>query len=129
LARAMRALAYGEKIAAAGPVAQAASRNGDAIVVSFADVEGGLVAYGAPGPIGFEVCGEEAGSCRYAQAEIWNHRVTLRAPGAHQATRVRYCWADSPVCTLYDRSGSGPGQPAGPFEIAVSPMPYDDHAR
>ncbi len=129
LARAMRHLAYGERIAPAGPVPQAASRNGDAIVVSFGDVGGRLIAYGAPGPIGFEVCGSAEDSCRYAQAEIWNQRVTLRAPGAHEATRVRYCWADSPVCTLYDRDGSGPGQPAGPFEIAISPMPYDDHAR
>ncbi|CEH57476.1 hypothetical protein XACJK48_8510001 [Xanthomonas citri pv. citri] len=33
-----------------------------------------------------------------------------------QATRVRYCWADSPVCTLYDRSGL----PAGPFEFPIT---------
>jgi len=129
LARAMRHLAYGEKLAPAGPVPESASRNGDAIVVSFAQVSGKLAAYGAEGPIGFEVCGSGPGSCRWASAELWNNRVTLRAPRAHEATRVRYCWADSPVCTLYDRDGGGPGLPAGPFEIAVSPMPYDDHAR
>jgi sialate O-acetylesterase len=31
-------------------------------------------------------------------------------------TRVRYCWADSPVCTLYDKSKL----PAGPFQLAVT---------
>ena len=128
LARAMRHLVYGEKIAAAGPVPQSASRDGDAVVVSFGDVEGSLVAYGAPGPIGFEVC-TDAGSCHYAQAQIRDRRITLHAPQAARATHVRYCWADSPVCTLYDRDGSGPGQPAGPFEIAVSPTPHDDQAR
>jgi sialate O-acetylesterase len=29
---------------------------------------------------------------------------------------VRYCWAESPVCTLYDAKN---GLPAGPFEIAI----------
>jgi sialate O-acetylesterase len=36
--------------------------------------------------------------------------------GAGQATRVRYCWGDTPICTLSDESGL----PAGPFEIAVT---------
>ncbi|WP_246194405.1 sialate O-acetylesterase [Pseudoxanthomonas jiangsuensis] len=129
LARTARALVYGEKIAGAGPVPAAVSRNGDALVVAFDQVSDGLVAYGADGPIGFEVCGDAPGSCRYARAETWNNRVTLHAPGAHEATRVRYCWADSPVCTLYDSDGQGTGLPVGPFELPISPMPYDDHAR
>jgi len=129
LARAARHVVYGEALAPSGPVPVSASRNGDAIVVAFGDVEGRLVGYGADNPVGFEVCGDEAGSCRYASAQVWNQRVTLRAPGAHAATRVRYCWADNPVCTLYDYTGNGTGQPAGPFELRVSPMPYDDHAR
>jgi sialate O-acetylesterase len=33
------------------------------------------------------------------------------------ATRVRYCWADSPVCTLFDTARL----PAGPFQIEVQP--------
>ena len=88
-----------------------------------------LVAYGADGPIGFELCGDAVGSCHYASADIRNNRVTLRAPAAHEATRVRWCWADSPVCTLYDSDGSSTGLPVGPFERAIPSMPYDDHAR
>ncbi|WP_372018948.1 sialate O-acetylesterase [Pseudoxanthomonas sp. 10H] len=125
LARAARHVVYGEALPAAGPVPRSASRNGDAVVVEFGDVTDGLVAYGADGPIGFELCGPDKGSCRYADARIWNHRVTLRTPEAHAATRIRYCWADSPVCTLFD----GAGLPAGPFELSLSPMPHDDHAR
>jgi sialate O-acetylesterase len=37
------------------------------------------------------------------------------AGGASSATRVRFCWADSPLCNLYD----GVGLPVGPFEIDV----------
>jgi hypothetical protein len=44
--------------------------------------------------------------------------VLLSVPGGGApAARVRYCWGDSPVCTLFDRSGL----PAGPFELNVVP--------
>jgi sialate O-acetylesterase len=36
-------------------------------------------------------------------------------PAGAQPTRVRLCWADSPVCTLFDQAGL----PAGPFEIRI----------
>ena len=92
----------------------AAAGKRDAVVVAFGDVTSGLVAYGADGPVGFELCGPKAGSCRYADAEIRGSEVILRAPVA-QPTRVRYGWADSPVVTLFD----GAGMPAGPFEIHI----------
>jgi len=125
LARNARHVVYGEAIPPSGPVPRSAARNGDAVVVEFGDASDGLVAYGADGPIGFELCGQTQDSCRYATASIRFDRVTLQAPGAHAATRVRYCWADSPVCTLFD----GAGLPAGPFELPVPPMIDDDHAR
>jgi sialate O-acetylesterase len=42
-------------------------------------------------------------------------RVALHVRADESPTRVRYCWADSPVCTLFDESRL----PAGPFEIEV----------
>jgi sialate O-acetylesterase len=36
-------------------------------------------------------------------------------PDAGNATRVRYCWGEAPVCTLYD----GSGLPVTPFEAAI----------
>jgi len=115
LARAARHVVFGERLAPSGPVAAAAMREGGAVIVRFDDVEQGLVAYGAAYPIGFELCGAAAGSCRYADARIDGARVSLALPAGMDATRVRYCWADSPVCTLYD----GNGLPAGPFEIPL----------
>ncbi|MNV64825.1 hypothetical protein D3C71_1574870 [compost metagenome] len=41
------------------------------------------------------------------------------ASGRHYSSaplRVRYCWADGPICTLRDSSGA----PAGPFEISFT---------
>ncbi len=39
------------------------------------------------------------------------------ADSADAGGRVRYCWADGPVCTLRDSSGA----PAGPFELSITP--------
>ncbi|HEX2082702.1 MAG TPA: sialate O-acetylesterase [Xanthomonadaceae bacterium] len=114
LARTVRHAAFGEAIPPSGPVPLSAKREGTAVSVRFGDVTNGLVAYGANGPIGFELCGAQAGSCRYADAEIRGDTVLLRAPVA-DAVRVRYGWADSPVVTLFD----GAGLPAGPFEIPI----------
>ncbi len=115
LARAARHLIYGEKISPSGPIPLGAVRAAGEITVRFGDIEGRLVAYGYDEPIGFELCGSVAGACRYAEARIERDSVILRVPGGSSPTRVRYCWADSPVCTLYDLSGL----PAGPFELPV----------
>lgn len=119
LARAARNVVYGEKIVQTGPRPTSAKREGDAVVVSFDDVAGKLVAYGYDRPIGFELCGSEVGSCRYASAEIrGDNEVVLRAPVA-KPTRVRHAWADSPIVTLFDANGQDQGLPAGPFELAI----------
>jgi sialate O-acetylesterase len=116
LSRLARHLIYGEEsLHPSGSVAIAAKRDGDTVVVEFADISNGLVAYGAEGPVGFELCGAESGSCRYADARIRGDEVLLRAANAASATRVRYGWADSPVVTLFD----GAGLPAGPFELSI----------
>ena len=77
-----------------------------------------LVVYGADNPVGFELCGAQADSCHYASADIHGNQVVLRAAlPVSDIKRVRYCWADSPICTLYD----GSGLPAGPFELPITP--------
>jgi sialate O-acetylesterase len=115
LARVARHVVYGERLAPSGPVPRTARREGGDVVVAFGDVDGSLVALGAEAPIGFELCGPSAGSCRYASAELRGNAVVLRGPAAAQATRVRHAWADNPVVTLFDDAGL----PAGPFELAI----------
>jgi sialate O-acetylesterase len=114
LARAAGHLVYGEPLSPSGPTARAARTNGGRTLVSFDDVEGVLVAYGAQRPIGFELCGEGAESCRYVDAALSGSDVLLEAANVSD-TRVRFCWGDAPVCNLYDKSGL----PAGPFQIAI----------
>jgi len=121
LARAARHVVYGDSVSASGPVPSATRRDGASVVVDFADVEGGLLAYGTDGPVGFQLCGDDAGSCRYSVARGVGNSVFLdgaddaSTASGDAATRVRYCWADNPVCTLYDASGL----PAGPFEAVL----------
>jgi sialate O-acetylesterase len=114
LARAARHLVYGQSISPSGPTVRAARPNGGQILVSFDDVEGQLVAYSAQRPIGFELCGARADSCRFVDATLSGNEVLLDAANM-PATRVRFCWGDAPVCNLYDKSGL----PAGPFQIAI----------
>jgi sialate O-acetylesterase len=114
LARAARRVVYAEAITPSGPRPLSAHKHDSDVVVTFDDVVDRLVAYGAASPIGFELCGVESSSCRYATAELEHGRVLLKADVA-SPMRVRYCWADGPVCTLYD----GAGLPAGPFEVEV----------
>ena len=116
LARAARRVVYGERIAPSGPAPVRAWRNGAEVMVEFTDVERELIAYGASRPVGFELCGATQESCAFVDARIAGPReVALAIPAGLTATRVRLCWADSPVCTLYDRAGL----PAGPFELAI----------
>ncbi len=115
LARAARHVVYGERIAPSGPVPRRAWREGDTVIVEFADVDGRLMAHGAAGPIGFELCGVAAGSCRFVDARLDGDRVRLRADEVPAAVRVRHAWADAPLVNLFDAAGL----PAGPFEIEI----------
>jgi len=116
LMRAVRHVVYGADVSPSGPVpVRAARRSEGGVTVTFEDVQDGLAARSHTMPIGFELCSDESGDCHYPDAEIDGRQVHLRAEMERPATRVRYCWADSPVCTLYD----GAGLPAGPFELNV----------
>jgi sialate O-acetylesterase len=115
LALAARRLVYGENVVASGPVAQSVERAGDRVVVRFAGAQSGLVAYSSVAPIGFELCGVTEKTCRFSSAAISGDRVVLSIPPKSVPTHVRYCWADGPVCTLFD----GAGLPAAPFDLPI----------
>jgi len=114
LARAARHVVYGDPAPPSGPVPVAARREGDQIVVAFDDVTGTLKTLSGAQAIGFELCDGDA--CRYADSALASGReVRLAAPAGETVSEVRFCWADSPVCNLYDEAGL----PAGPFRMEV----------
>lgn len=114
LVRAARKVVLGENIAPSGPIPASVTRNGDTVSIRFTDIDGGLKALSYHRPLGFELCGEGPGTCRFVDAELKGDTVTLPV-GAGPAIRVRYCWADSPICNLQDSAR----QPPGPFEAQV----------
>jgi sialate O-acetylesterase len=118
LARAARAVVYGEKISASGAQPREAVREKTSVGpvgVTFQGFEGPLVVYNAKAPSAFELCGATEGSCRFVYASLNEDRVWLSVGEVPNPKRVRFCWADSPLCNLYDAAGL----PVGPFEIEV----------
>ena len=117
LARAARHVVYGEKPSASGAQPVSATRAGGDVVVTLGAYEGNLLVIGARDPSGFELCGATQDSCRFVRAQLQDGGKVVLADvsGASSATRVRFCWADSPLCNLYD----GVNLPVGPFEIEV----------
>jgi sialate O-acetylesterase len=112
LARAVAARLSGQPGSASGPMIRSAVADGGRIVLGFDGVDGALIVYGGSRPIGFEVCTESG--CQWADAQVVGSRVVL--PDAAGIRKVRYCWADAPTCTLYDKQS---GLPAVPFEQQV----------
>ncbi|RUN78503.1 9-O-acetylesterase [Sphingomonas sp. TF3] len=115
LARAMGALVYGQTMSASGPQPLEATQDtAGNVTVTFAGVTGALHTRSTNQAIGFELCGPEVGSCRYARATVTGNHATLFADN-RPVTRVRYAWADFPVVNVVDDAQL----PAGPFELRI----------
>jgi sialate O-acetylesterase len=115
MARAARKVVYGETLSGWGAQPQTARRAEGGVLVTFAGADGDLHVVGSKDPAAFELCGADAGSCRFVRAQLRDGSHVFLDDSATSATRVRFCWADSPICNLYDAAGL----PAGPFEIAM----------
>lgn len=115
LARAARNVIYGEDVAPSGPAPVSARKTSDEVVVTLDDIEDSLQNRAKDEIVGFELCGTERGSCETAMAQLEGDTVVLTGANQKDATRVRYCWGDSPECYLFDEAGL----PLTPFEIAI----------
>jgi sialate O-acetylesterase len=113
LARAARAVAYGEAVTPGGPEAVSVTRSGEDLVVSFKNTNGGLRTYSADVAIGFESCAGDR--CSYAPGTVSGAAVVLHGANRPGVTRVRYAWADAPYVNLY----SADDLPAVPFQLDV----------
>lgn len=122
LALAARKLAYGETLVASGPLYQASKVEGGTIRLSFRETGGGLKAGQAPWRargvepltsdrlIGFFVAGDDR-KWFEAEAKIEGDSVVVSSPQVAKPVAVRYGWANSPRCNLYNQEGL----PASPF--------------
>ena len=111
LARAARALSYGETIEYSGPLYRQATPEGSAIRVWF-DHAKGLEAKGGA-VTGFEVAGAD-GKFSPATATVEGATALAASESVAEPLYVRYGWANSPLCNLFN----GEELPASPFTSA-----------
>jgi sialate O-acetylesterase len=108
LARAARAIAYGEKLEWSGPLYRQLTRQDHALRVWF-DHAVGLTAKGGA-LVGFEVAAAD-GKYVAADAKIDGPSVIVSSTLVPEPVSVRYAWAPNPTCNLYNSEGL----PASPF--------------
>jgi sialate O-acetylesterase len=114
LALLARALIYRQGVIGVSPSPIAAWRTERQVIVRF-DAHGStLETEEWDRPIGFQLC-DRAAHCTFADAVQRGTDVAVDASSVSRAATVRYCWADSPICNLYDREGL----PAVPFELPI----------
>lgn len=115
MARAARHVVYGDKVSPSGAQPQSARRVTEGVLVTLGGFDGELQVIGSKDPAGFELCGATQETCRFVRSEFKGKDILLTDAGAASATRVRFCWADAPLCNFFDTTGL----PVGPFEIDV----------
>ncbi len=108
LARAARVLSYGEALEDSGPIFRQAVPEGSSMHAWF-DHAKGLMAKGGE-LTGFEIAGAD-GKFVPAKATIDGNEVVATSDAVADPMYVRYGWADSPQCNLFN----GEGLPASPF--------------
>jgi sialate O-acetylesterase len=108
-------LVYGMRVVDSGPTPIAAIRQQNTVALSFAHVAQGLIVTESNRPVSFQVC-DKSWNCRYVDAVENKDEIDLALSGINDAVTVRYCWADSPLCNVYNSEGL----PAMPFEMAIT---------
>lgn len=106
---------YGKDLVASGPTPVSITRTGKKVTITFEHVSQALVLHEWDRAIGFSLC-DAAGDCRFTDGIVQKDKVELDASRQPKAVSVRFCWADSPLCNLYNSEGL----PAGPFEMAIA---------
>lgn len=109
LALAARAVAYGERIEYSGPLFRQVTREEHALRVWFDHAASGLQAK-HPELRGFEIAAAD-GKFVPAEAHIEGSTVLVSSSAVDAPVQVRYGWANSPDCDLFNREGL----PASPF--------------
>ena len=101
---------YGKPIVHSGPLYQAMKIQGSQIKIRFSNVGSGLEAKGGTPLRGFAIAGANR-TFHWADAIIDGDSVMVSSSEVPTPVAVRYAWADSPPCNLFNKEGL----PASPF--------------
>jgi sialate O-acetylesterase len=116
LALIARATVYGEHIEYSGPLFRQLTRDPNGLRAWFDHVGTGLMVKG-PALTSFEIAGAD-GKFVPAEARIEGDTIVVSSPTVESPTAVRYGWANSPDCNLFNKEGL----PASPFEATLPPF-------
>ena len=115
LARWALAEDYGKDLVHDSPQYDSMVREGDQIVVTLKNTDGGLRTIDNNVVEGFAIAGADK-KWVWADAKILDkHRIEVSSDMVAEPVAVRYAWADNPVCNLYNMSG-----------LPVTPFRTDD---
>jgi sialate O-acetylesterase len=100
---------YHQPLTYSGPLYESMSIAASTIRIWFSNLGSGLVAKGGDLQ-GFAIAGKDR-KFHWATASIDGNSVIISSPEVRDPVAVRYAWADSPACNLFDAEGL----PASPF--------------
>jgi sialate O-acetylesterase len=100
---------YGKKIVYSGPLYDSMKIAAEQIQIRFQDTGSGLESRGGPLK-GFAIAGSDH-IFHWAEARIDGDTVVVSSREVSVPVAVRYAWAESPECNLYNKEGL----PASPF--------------
>ncbi len=104
LALVAEAKTYGKTdVIYSGPEYSSMKADGDKIVLTFKQVNGGLVAKGGDPLKGFQIAGEDK-HWHWADAKIDGDNVIVSSADVPHPVAVRYAWANNPVANLYNKA-------------------------
>jgi sialate O-acetylesterase len=100
---------YGKTIVYSGPLYESSRIEGQRIRIQFQQIGSGLEARGGELK-GFAIAGKDR-KFHWASASIEGNSILVASPNVSAPVAVRYAWAGSPECNLYNKEGL----PASPF--------------
>jgi sialate O-acetylesterase len=101
---------YARPVVYSGPLYQGMEIQGSRIKIQFSNVGTGLQANGGTPLRGFAIAGADR-TFHWADASIDGNSVVVSSSLVPAPVAVRYAWADSPPCNLFNKEGL----PASPF--------------
>jgi sialate O-acetylesterase len=107
---------YGKKIVYSGPIYDSMQIAGSEIKMHFQHGGTGLEARDETVK-GFSIAGDDR-KFHWAKARIEGENVVVSSPEVTSPVAVRYAWAGSPECNLYNKEGL----PASPFRTDDWPV-------
>jgi len=108
---------YGEKIVYSGPIYDSMQIVGSGIKIHFFHSGAGLETREGQPLKGLSIAGADR-KFRWASARIEGENIVVSSPDVMSPVAVRYAWAGSPVCNLYNKEGL----PASPFRTDDWPI-------